>query len=148
MTWWIWVVGGVLLLGTELTFVSAEFYLLFVGAAAVVTGFAVALCPDCPIWASWSLFIALSLIGVKVFRKALAERFRVTGLMPPGLSPIGDSVMLPAGLAAGAEGRAEFRGASWSVSNRSDADIPPGSRAKVTAVEGLTLIVEPHHTGN
>ena len=84
MTWWIWVIAGVLLLGMELTFISAEFYLLFVGAAAVVTGLATAACPNCPLWASWSLFIALSLVSVKLFRGTLAERFHVSGLPPPG----------------------------------------------------------------
>jgi membrane protein implicated in regulation of membrane protease activity len=147
MLWWLWVVGGVLLLGAELTLINAEFYLLFVGAAAVVTGLAIALCPDCPVWAAWALFILLSLVGVKLLRRSLAERFRVPGLSPPGLSPVGDLVVLPDGLAAGADGRAEFRGASWAVANRGAEPIAAGQKARITAVEGLTLLVESDRQG-
>ncbi|MEI6459600.1 MAG: NfeD family protein [Pseudomonadota bacterium] len=143
MTWWIWVIAGVLLLGMELTFISAEFYLLFVGAAAVVTGLATAACPNCPLWASWSLFIALSLVSVKLFRGTLAERFHVSGLPPPGLSALGDTLVLPDGLGAHAEGRAEFRGASWAIRNLTEIAIAPGGSAQITAIDGLTLVVEP-----
>jgi inner membrane protein len=143
MTWWIWVIAGVALLVAELTCVSAEFYLLFVGAAAILTGLCAALIPQWPLWSPWILFILLALAGVKLFRRALAERFRVTGMPPPGLSAIGQSVQVTHGLAPAAEGRAEFRGASWGIRNGSDNAIPAGSHAQIVAIDGLTLVVEP-----
>ena len=148
MAWWIWVIGGVLLLATELTFVSAEFYLLFVGAAAVVTGLATGLCPDCPIWASWSLFIVLALVSVKLFRRPLAERFRVTGIKPPAQALIGHVVSPETDLLPGHDGRVEFRGASWGIRNTGEQTIPAGGRARITAVDGLTLNIELEQAGN
>ncbi len=143
MTWWIWVIAGVLLLVAELTYISAEFYLLFVGIAAAITGVWVALTPAWPIWSPWVIFILLTLAGVKFFRRSLAERFRVRGLPPPGLSAIGQSIHVTEGLAPLGEGRAEFRGASWGIRNRTETAIPAGTLVPIVAIDGLTLIVEP-----
>ena len=38
MHWWVWIVIGAILLGSELAFVEAQFYLVFLGAAALVVG--------------------------------------------------------------------------------------------------------------
>ncbi len=54
MTWWGWIIAGAILLGAELTFVNAEFYLVFVGSAAIVAGVVTALTPVAP-WAQWAL---------------------------------------------------------------------------------------------
>ena len=39
MEWWAWIAVGAILLVSELAFVDAQFYLLFVGASALVVGF-------------------------------------------------------------------------------------------------------------
>ena len=39
MQWWAWIAVGAILLGSELAFVDAQFYLVFIGAAALVVGF-------------------------------------------------------------------------------------------------------------
>ena len=36
MTWWSWMVLGALLLGAELIAIDAQFYLIFLGVAAVL----------------------------------------------------------------------------------------------------------------
>ena len=36
MEWWAWIAAGAILLGSELAFVDAQFYLVFVGASALV----------------------------------------------------------------------------------------------------------------
>ena len=38
MSWWSWMIGGAILLGAELGLVNAQFYLVFVGSAALVVG--------------------------------------------------------------------------------------------------------------
>ena len=38
MTWWGWIIAGAILLGAELTFVNAQFYLVFIGSAAILVG--------------------------------------------------------------------------------------------------------------
>ena len=45
MTWWDGIIVGAILLGAELTFVNAEFYLVFIGSAAIVAGVVTALTP-------------------------------------------------------------------------------------------------------
>jgi len=143
MLWWIWVIAGVALLVAELTFISAEFYLLFVGCAAILTGLCTAVAADMPAWAPWALFIVLTLTGVKFFRRGLAERFRVNGVPPPGLSAIGQRVLVTHSLAPAAEARTDFRGVSWAIRNGSDSPIAAGSYAEIVGIDGLTLIVEP-----
>ena len=41
MTWWGWIIAGAILLGAELAFVSAQFYLVLIGSAAILVGLAV-----------------------------------------------------------------------------------------------------------
>ena len=38
MEWWAWITVGAILLGSELTFVNAQFYLVFIGGAALLVG--------------------------------------------------------------------------------------------------------------
>lgn len=147
MAWWIWVIAGVACLTAELTLISADFYLLFVGVAAVVTGLVAALWPDSPTWLPWVGFIVLTVIGVGYFRRRLSARLGVAGLAPPGLSPLGSQLVLPRDLEPGAEDRLEFRGASWAVRNGSDVILMTGQTATVRAVDGLTLILAPQHPG-
>ncbi len=39
MQWWAWIAVGAILLGSELALVDAQFYLVFIGASALVVGF-------------------------------------------------------------------------------------------------------------
>jgi membrane protein implicated in regulation of membrane protease activity len=52
MSWWGWVIGGAVLLGAELAFVDAQFYLVFVGSAALVVGLIAGMAPlrSTPTW--------------------------------------------------------------------------------------------------
>src|SRR4029077_11994692 len=45
MSWWGWTIAGAILLGAELIFVNAQFYLVFVGSAAIVVGVVTAFGP-------------------------------------------------------------------------------------------------------
>ena len=38
MQWWAWIAVGAILLGSEMTLVNAQFYLVFIGSAALVVG--------------------------------------------------------------------------------------------------------------
>jgi len=46
-------------------------------------------------------------------------------------------------LSPGLVGRVEVRGSTWSARNTSDVTIHQGQRARVAAVDGLTLAVVP-----
>jgi membrane protein implicated in regulation of membrane protease activity len=141
MTWWGWVIAGAILLGAELTFVSAHFYLVFIGGAAIVTGLAAALAAPAP-WVQWALFAALSLISMVGFRSRLYHRLR--GEWPSvKTGPTGGVITLAAALPVGGSCQSEYNGTVWTVQNDSAFAIPSGARARITAVRDLTLMVRP-----
>jgi membrane protein implicated in regulation of membrane protease activity len=140
MQWWAWITVGALLLGSELTFVNAQFYLVFIGAAALVVGFlsiAGALPAD---WIQWTLFALLAIVSLIAFRARVYERIR-RKLPNIKLGPKGETVILPAELPPGESCRLEFRGCSWNALNGGGSVIAAGARARIDRVEGLTLVV-------
>ena len=140
MQWWAWITVGALLLGSELTFVNAQFYLVFIGAAALVVGFlsiAGALPAD---WIQWVLFALLTIVSLIAFRRRVYERIR-RNLPDIRLGPKGETVILPAELPPGESCRLEFRGCSWNAVNGGGSVIAAGTRARIARVEGLTLVV-------
>jgi membrane protein implicated in regulation of membrane protease activity len=140
MQWWAWITVGALLLGSELTFVNAQFYLVFVGAAALAVGF-LDLAGTLPaVWIQWSLFALLAIGSLMAFRRRVYERIR--GRLPDiKLGPKGETVILPAELPPGQTCRLEFRGCSWNAVNGGGSVIAAGARARIDRVEGLTLVV-------
>src|ERR1700722_18764887 len=140
MQWWAWITVGGLLLGSELTFVNAQFYLIFVGASALVVGFldlAGAIPAD---WIQWSLFSILAIVSLIAFRRRVYERVR-RKLPDIKLGPKGESVVLPTDLPPGESCRLEFRGCSWSAVNGGKWPIAAGAKARIERVDGLTLVV-------
>jgi membrane protein implicated in regulation of membrane protease activity len=143
MTWWGWIVGGAILLGAELAFVSAQFYLVFIGGAAILVGLATALLYPWAPWAQWASFGVLALALMVTFRSRLYDRIhRHRPSVESG--PIGGVMTLPVSLAPGESCRAEHGGTSWTVCNDSDRPIPSGANARIESVEGLTLLVHPN----
>jgi membrane protein implicated in regulation of membrane protease activity len=74
MEWWAWIAIGAVLLGSELAFIDAQFYLVFVGASALVVGF-LELAGLLPLlWLQWAVFGILAVVSVMVFRPHLFDR--------------------------------------------------------------------------
>ncbi len=141
MAWWQWIVIGALLLGSELV-VDAEFYLVLLGVAAVAVGL-VGLTP-----------IPLSLTGQVVLFAALSvavlfgARGRVYAWLRPPLPDrdegvVGEIAIAEEGIAAGARGHVQLRGATWTARNASDTALSASGRARVMSVSGLTLEIRP-----
>ncbi len=142
MDWWAWVVGGAILLGAELFFVDAQFYLVFVGSAAVLTGIAVAALPGLPAWAQWGGFALLAILAMFTFRRRIYEHLR--GRPPTVRSgPSGDLMTLGKALGPGEEFQQEHAGSFWTVRNETAAALPAGAHVRVDRVEGMTLLVLP-----
>jgi inner membrane protein len=140
MTWWGWMIAGVVLLGVELLIIDAQFFLVFLGLAAVVVGIASLAGLGGPEWVQWLLFGVLALIFMFGFRGRIYQKLR--GNVPgfdDGLP--GQTVVLHEELLPGAEGRIEFRGSSWRVLNMGNEAIAPGDRARIASAEGLILRV-------
>jgi membrane protein implicated in regulation of membrane protease activity len=140
MSWWAWVVGGAVLLGAEMFFVDAQFYLVFIGSAAIVVGFACGAIADVPGWAQWAGFALLAALSMVAFRRRVYERVRGRA---PGYSsgPLGTVLELSQGLAPGEACQIEHGGTFWTVQNDGAAPLDKGARARVVQVDGLTLRV-------
>ncbi|MBV9344382.1 MAG: NfeD family protein [Gammaproteobacteria bacterium] len=141
MTWWGWIIAGAILLGAELSFVNAQFYLVFVGCAALLTGLATLAMPLAP-WMPWALFGVLAVVSMVTFRARVYQRFNRT-LPQLATGPVGGWLTLPVALAPGESGQAEYRGTTWTVRNDGDAPLAGGSRARIVGVQNLTLLVRP-----
>jgi membrane protein implicated in regulation of membrane protease activity len=144
MQWWAWVAIGAILLGSELAFVDAQFYLVFVGGAAFVVGFVELTGLSLAVWLQWLLFAFLAGFGMLAFRRRIYEYMRRNLPAMKG-GPAGESVVLPTALPPGDVCRVEFRGSSWSALNGGRSIIAAGSRARIERVEGLTLVVHGEH---
>jgi membrane protein implicated in regulation of membrane protease activity len=139
MQWWAWIAVGAILLGSELAWVNAQFYLVFLGAAALLVGLG-ELAQPVPAWLQWLAFAALAGISMVGFRRRIYDRMRRRlPAMPAG--PAGEVVVLADALPPGETRRIEFRGSSWSALNAGVAVIPAGARARIDRVDGLTLVV-------
>jgi membrane protein implicated in regulation of membrane protease activity len=142
MSWWSWMIGGAILLGAELGFVNAQFYLVFIGAAALVVGLASAAIPGLAPDAQWGLFAILAVLSMVMFRNRLYRRLR--GHAPAvQWGPAGGVLTLPAPLEPGQHCQVEHGGTFWTVRNDSAQAMTAGERARVASVQGLTLLVRP-----
>jgi membrane protein implicated in regulation of membrane protease activity len=140
MYWWAWIAVGAILLGSELGFVDAQFYLVFVGASAFVVGMLQLAGIAFAVWLQWLIFAVLAAASMLTFRRRIYERMR-RGLPAMKGGPAGEIVTVPMALPPGETCRLEFRGCSWSAVNAGQAMIAAGSRARIERVDGLTLVV-------
>jgi len=140
MTWWAWLILGVVLFGVELLAIDAQFFLVFLGLSAALVGLAGMMGLVMPEWAQWLAFAALSLISMVTFRKSLYGKMR--GNVPGFKEGVtGDYVVVSKGLEPGEQGRTSFRGSDWTIVNDGSDRISEGTRARVVRSEGLTLHV-------
>ncbi|MDE2296361.1 MAG: hypothetical protein KGL36_13025 [Gammaproteobacteria bacterium] len=140
MQWWAWIVVGAVLLGAELFFIDAQFYLVFVGAAALVVGAGSLALPGLAVWVQWVAFLALAVFAMRTFRRRIFERVR-RGLPAVKGGPTGDSVVVATGLRPGEACRIEYRGTTWNAVNGGRDAIVAGARARIARIEGLTLVL-------
>jgi len=142
LSWWGWTVAGAILLGAELIFVNAHFYLVFIGSAAIVVGLITALTPAFADWAQWVAFAALSILSMLLFRSRVYRRLHARAPVVQ-TGPVGGTITLRVTLAPGESCQAEHGGTFWTVMNDSSTPIPSGAPARIASVQGLTLMVRP-----
>jgi membrane protein implicated in regulation of membrane protease activity len=143
MQWWAWAVAGAILVAAELSFIDAQFYLLFVGLAAILVALEGMLGPPLPVWGQWALFAVLAIVAVMTFRRVLYDRLRRDLPRAVAAGPEGETLSVPVRLSPGASCQVEFRGSHWTATNDSDAPLEAGSRARIDRVQGLTLQLRP-----
>ena len=140
MQWWAWIAVGAVLLVSELGFIDAQFYLVFVGASALVVGFLdlAGLVPE--VWMQWTVFALLAVITVAMFRGPIYARLR-RKLPDMQHGPVGDTLVLHAPLGPGETCRLEYCGSSWNATNGGASHINAGEKVRIDRVNGLTLVV-------
>jgi membrane protein implicated in regulation of membrane protease activity len=140
MTWWLWLVLGLLLAGLELLS-SGGFYLIFFGLSALLIGTLGLVGFAGPIWLQWFLFTALSIALLVLFRNPLLKALRPQNVAVDQL--VGEIAVPVDDIPPGAVGRAELRGAGWSARNLHEATLVKGQRCRVQRVENLMLFLSP-----
>jgi hypothetical protein len=141
MIWWGWMVIGVLLLGAELFIIQADFFLVFMGSAAILTGLLAFAAPTLPEWGQWLAFAALALVSMVFFRKRVYRMLRRDVPDLPN-DMLREELQLPVGLPVDSSCRVELRGSTWTARNVGPVPIPPGVKVRVVGVDGITLHVE------
>ena len=135
--WW-WLIGGVILLIAEI--VAPGFFLIFIGAAAIATGLFVLLL-DLGLASGLALFALYTVIAVAVGRKVYANKpvnstdpylndrsARLIGRVVTVVEAVDDH-----------GGRVRVGDSEWSARG---GPAEPGSRVRITGVDGNCLTVE------
>jgi membrane protein implicated in regulation of membrane protease activity len=141
MEWWLWLAGGLALVVAELATPSG-FFILFFGIGALTVGVLDALGIVENLGIEILLFTVLSVMFLLMFRGRLRARFE----MPKSSNVdtlIGVVATVQEPMTPGVMGRVEVRGSMWAARNTSDVTLGAGQRARVAAVDGLTLAVIP-----
>ncbi|NOT25942.1 MAG: NfeD family protein [Acidobacteria bacterium] len=137
MLWWYWVVFGLVLVAVELA-TPGGFFVIFFAIAAIVVGSLELLGVLELAWLQWLLFTVIALAGLALFRKPLVERLGPRGSAEMD-TLVGEIAVPASAIPPGEHGRAELRGAGWSVRNVDTTTLAAGQRCRVVAVQGLML---------
>ena len=137
MAWWIWVLGGLVLLLAEVL-TPGGFFVIFFGAGAILVGALKAVGWNGPAWAEWLVFTVLSVASLALFREPLMRRFNMKNGKPVD-QLAGERALVTEDVAPGGVGKAEMRGASWTARTSGSLMLARGQRCLVERVEGLTL---------
>lgn len=140
MTWWYWLIMGLVLAGAEIMS-PGGFYLLFFGMAALIVGALAGVGIIQTEWLEWLLFSILAVVSLLLFRGPL---LRMTKGSPSHAvdTIVGEFAVLLDDLAPGRTGKAELRGSTWSARNEGTTPLAKGQRAMVSEVDGLMLKVK------
>lgn len=141
MIWWHWLLLGLLLLGAEMM-TPGGFYILFFGLAALLVG-AIAWLELVPGESmQWLLFSGIAIASLLLFRGPLLTRINASEVKHPDVDSMMGEIAIPIDtLGAGAIGKVELRGTTWSARNTGPSPLIKGQRSKVTGMDGLTLLI-------
>ena len=137
MSWWGWLIVGIVLVGAELL-TDAAFYLVFAGAAAICVGILGLAGVGLPVWAQWVAFSTLAIASMVLFRQKCHSLLR--GGAPEFRHPaVGAVVAVEEDLAPGGRTRVRLQGTQWTAVNVGPDSIPRGVGAVVVDTDGVAL---------
>ena len=139
MIWWYWMILGLALLGAEMT-TPGGFYILFFGLSALVVGTLTGLQVVQADWLQWLLFSVIAVGSLLLFRGPLLAMLGNKRIGQLDVDSMIGEVAIPLeAIAAGATGKAELRGTTWTAKNVGVTAFSKGQQGKVTRVDGLTI---------
>ena len=138
MTWWIWLLFGLALLGAE-ALTPGGFFVLFFGVGALVVGGLVGLDLLRAPWAQWFLFSVISIVSLLIFRRPLLRWLRSRDRDVTVDTLEGEVAVLLEDLAPGGVAKVELRGTAWNAQTDGGRPLAKGQRCRVARVDGLTL---------
>lgn len=136
MTWWIWVLIGLMLLGIEFVSTTMHIGLFALGAffVAALELFGVRM----PLWGELLVFTGVSLFCLLVLRPVLIRKLKLN--VKRDVDPmVGEQAITLEDIAVAGIGKAEMRGTTWSARNVGETALARGQRCIVAAVDGLVL---------
>jgi membrane protein implicated in regulation of membrane protease activity len=141
MTWWLWVVLGLVLGAIELA-TPGGFVVIFFSVAALAVGLGELAGLGLPAWGQWLAFPILAIVALRLFRRPLLARLQTgtAGDVDPIVSELAVPVTV---IEPGQHGRAELRGTLWNAHNVGITAVSAGQRCRVVAVNGLQLDIRP-----
>jgi len=139
---WLWLIGGIVLLCAEL--IAPGFFLIFIGAAAILTGIA-AILIGIPVALQLGLFAVLTFLSVRIGgRRAYAMRYDHSSdplLNDRAARLLGRVVVVSQAIGSNG-GRVRVGDGEWSARG---APAAVGDRVRIVDIEGNCLKVEPEH---
>lgn len=142
MSWWIWVLAGLLLLAIEFATTTMHIGLFAVGALFVAVLVAFGL--DVPLWEQLLIFTAVSLIALAFVRPILVRKLKLHSTVKIDELE-GQSATALTPIDAAGDGRVELRGSTWAARNNGPTPLAAGDRCIVERVDGLMLYVKSAH---
>ncbi len=140
MTFWVWLIVGLVLLGLEL--LAPLTYFLWLGVSALVTALIIYLMPETTWEMQFLIFSGLSIISIVISRKYLVNKqieTDVPNLNRRGQQYIGRVFTLSEGIEQGT-GKIRVDDTYWSVTGP---PLAKGTEVKVTGANGAVFTVEP-----
>ena len=135
-----WLAGGLVLLLIELATPSG-FFVMFFGLGAITVGVLQGLGVMESAITQWFVFTALSIVYLLLFRGRVQKG---VDFPPANIDTLLGELAVPRErILPGQVGRVDLRGALWNARNAATAMLEPGQRCRVTAVDGLTIHVQP-----
>jgi membrane protein implicated in regulation of membrane protease activity len=146
MTWWYWLLIGLVLVALEMA-AAGGFYVIFFGIAALaIAGLRVVDLAG-PAWVQLLLFSVISVVSLLVFRQRLLRQWQTPGVADVD-SLVGETAVALEDIAAGTVGRVELRGSAWSARNSTGAVIGKGRRCTVVRTDRLMLFIKPEEAAS
>ena len=140
---WLWLIGGVLLLAAEV--VAPGFFLIFIGAAAILTG-VIALALGLSLAPQLAIFAIVAFLSVRILgRRFYQSKYDVSSdpMLNDRVARLLGKVVTVVQPVNADGGRVRVGDSEWSARGGPAA---VGDRVRIVDIDGNCLKVEPEHT--